>query len=128
MAGMSAPTPPPGSPYSQPQAPLSPTDEKTWSVLVHIGGIFFSWVAPLVGYLVFKDRGPFVRHNSATALNFHLTLLIAYVVGIITSFFFVGILVIFAASIIAIVFGIMAAIATSNGQWYRYPLAIEFVR
>ena len=35
----------------------------------------------LIGYLVLKDRGPFVRAHTATALNFQLTLLIAYVVG-----------------------------------------------
>ncbi|HWH97507.1 MAG TPA: DUF4870 domain-containing protein [Pseudolysinimonas sp.] len=120
---MSQPTP-----YSQPSPPLSPADEKTWSVLVHIGGIFFSWVAPLIGYLLLKDRGPFVRYNVVAALNFQLTLLIAYVIGIATSFFLVGILIIFAASVLAIVFGILAAIATNNGQYYRYPFAIDFVR
>jgi uncharacterized Tic20 family protein len=26
------------------------------------------------------------------------------------------------------VFGIMAAIAANNGQYYKYPLSIEFVR
>jgi uncharacterized Tic20 family protein len=125
---MSAP-PPPTNPYaSAPQPPLNPADEKMWAMLVHIGGILFSWLAPLIVYLVLKDRGPFVRAHSATALNFQLTLLIAYVVGVITSLFFVGFLVIFAAAILALVFGIMAAIAANNGQYYKYPLSIEFVR
>lgn len=127
MADMSDATPPP-NPYATPQPPLSPADEKTWSVLVHVGGILFGWVAPLVGYLVLKDRGPFVRFNMVTALNFHLTMLIAFIVGVVTSFFFVGFLVILAASTLVLVFGILAAIATNNGQYYRYPIAIEFVR
>jgi uncharacterized protein len=122
---MTEPTP---GPYSQPSPPLSPADEKTWSVLVHIGGIFFSWVAPLVGYLLLKDRGPFVRYNTIAALNFQLTLMIAYVVGIVTTLFFVGILIILAASVVGVIFGILAAIATNNGQYYRYPFAIDFVR
>jgi uncharacterized Tic20 family protein len=120
---MSEPTP-----YSQPSPPLSPADEKMWSVLVHIGGIFFGWLAPLIGYLLLKDRGPFVRYNVVAALNFQLTLLIAYVAGFATVFFIVGFLIIFAASVLAIVFGILAAVATNNGQYYRYPLSIEFVR
>lgn len=124
---MSAP-PPPAGPYHAPQPPLSPADEKTWAVLVHLGGIFFSWVAPLIVYLVLKDRGPFVRAHSAAALNFQLTLLIAYVVGAITALFLVGFLIIFAAAILALVFGIMATIAANNGQYYQYPLAIDFVR
>ena len=124
---MSAP-PPPAGPYSAPQPPLSPADEKTWAILVHVGGILFSWLAPLVIYVVLKDRGPFVRAHSATALNFQLTLLIAYIVGAITTLFLVGFLIIFAAAILALVFGIMAAIAANNGQYYKYPLTIEFVR
>ncbi len=124
---MSAP-PPPAGPYSAPQPPLSPADEKMWAILVHVGGILFSWVAPLVIYLVLKDRGPFVRAHSTTALNFQLTLLIAYIVGAITTLFLVGFLIIFAAAILALVFGIMAAIAANNGQYYKYPLTIEFVR
>ena len=95
---------------------------------MHVGGILFSWLAPLVIYVVLKDRGPFVRAHSATALNFQLTLLIAYIVGAITTLFLVGFLIIFAAAILALVFGIMAAIAANNGQYYKYPLTIEFVR
>jgi uncharacterized Tic20 family protein len=116
------------SPYSQPSPPLSPADEKTWSVLVHVGGIFLQWIAPLIGYLLLKDRGPFVRYNMVAALNFQLTLLIAYVVGVATTFFLVGILILLAASVLGIVFSILAAIATNNGQYYRYPFAIDFVR
>jgi uncharacterized Tic20 family protein len=116
------------NPYSQPSPPMSPADEKIWSVLVHIGGILFQWIAPLIGYLLLKDRGPFVRYNTVAALNFQLTLLIAYIVGFATAFFIVGFFIVLAASVLAIVFGILAAIATNNGQYYKYPLSIEFVR
>jgi uncharacterized Tic20 family protein len=125
---MSASTPPPANPYATPPQPMSPGDEKTWSILVHLGGIFLAWLAPLIGYILLKDRGPFVRAHVVTALNFQLTLLIAYVVGVVSSLFFVGLLVILAAAILAVIFSIMAAVAASNGQYYRYPLTIEFVR
>jgi uncharacterized protein len=121
-------TPPPGNPYASTPQPMSPTDEKTWSILVHLGGIVFAWLAPLIGYIVLKDRGPFVRAHTVTALNFQLTLMIAYVVGVITSLFFVGFFLLLAAAVVGVVFSIMAAVAASNGQYYRYPLAIDFVR
>lgn len=125
---MSSSTPPPANPYATPPQPMSPADEKTWSILVHLGGIFLAWLSPLIGYFVLKDRGPFVRAHVVTALNFQLTLLIAYVVGVVSSFFLVGFLVIIAAAVLAVVFSIIAAVAASNGQYYRYPLTIEFVR
>lgn len=121
-------TPPPADPYASTPQPMSPTDEKTWSILVHLGGIVFAWLAPLIGYIVLKDRGPFVRAHSVAALNFQLTLLIAYVVGVVSSLFFVGIFLLLAAAVVGVVFSVIAAVAASNGQYYRYPLAIDFVR
>src|SRR4051794_17877570 len=98
------PPPPPPAPNSYPAAnpyavaaqPLSAADEKLWATLVQVGGIVFGWIAPLIGYLVLKDRGPFVRAHSASALNFHLTMLIGYVVGFMLAIVLIGYLLIFA--------------------------------
>jgi hypothetical protein len=116
--------------YQQPAAaqPLSPSDEKLWSTLTHVGGILFSFVVPLITYLVFKDRGPFVREHTRQALNFTLTMLIAYVAGSILTVIVVGGLVVFAAWVLSIIFGIMAAVAANKGEMYRYPLAIQFIK
>lgn len=115
------------NPYQVSQ-PLSPSDEKLWSNLVHLGGIFFNFLPALIGYILLKDRGPFVHQHTATALNFQLTLVIAYVVGTITSLLLIGFLILGAAFIANIVFSILAAIAASNGQYYEYPLAIKFIK
>jgi uncharacterized Tic20 family protein len=119
--------PPPQTPYATTQ-PLSPSDEKLWSTLTHIGGIFFGFLAPLITYLVFKDRGAFVRHHTAQALNFQLTLLIAYIVCSILFFVIIGFFLIAAVAIVAIVFPILAAVASNKGEWYRYPLTIPFLK
>jgi len=106
---------------------MSPSDQRLWSTLTHVGGILFGFLAPLITYLVLKDRGPFVRAHTATALNFQLTLLIAYVAGYILTFILIGILVLFAAWVASIVFGIIAAIAANKGEFYTYPVAIKFL-
>ena len=124
---MDAMTDQPQSPYQQP-APMSPTDERLWSTLVHVGGIFFHVLPALIGYLVLKDRGPFVREHTRTALNFQITLIFAYVLGGILLIVGVGILIIIAAVILNVVFSILAAIAANNGQPYRYPIAFELVK
>lgn len=126
MAGMTEQ--PPSNPYATAQQPMRPEDEKLWAVLTHLGGIFFPVVVPLVVYLVLRDRGPFVRQHTATALNFHLTMLIAYAIGVITSWLIVGLFVILAAALLVLIFGIMAAVAAGRGEFYTYPLAITFVR
>ena len=118
--------PPPANPY-QAQTPMNPTDEKLWATLIHIGGILFGPLPALIGYIVLKDRGPFIRAHTATALNFQLTLLITYAVGWILTIVVVGFFILAAAWVLAIVFGIMAALAANRGQYYTYPLSIKFV-
>ncbi|KJL40070.1 hypothetical protein RS81_01659 [Microbacterium terrae] len=107
---------------------MSPADEKLWATLINVGGVFFSFFPALIGYLVLKDRGPFVRAHSATALNFQLTLIIAYIVGSILSVIVIGIFILIAAYVLNIVFCIVAAVKANQGQWYTYPMAIAFVR
>jgi uncharacterized Tic20 family protein len=118
----------PGYGAPQAQQPLRPEDEKLWATLIHVGGILLSFVAPLVGYLVLKDRGPFVREHSRVALNFQITMVIAYVIGGATSFLGIGVLITLAAAIVVIVFGIIAALAANRGEYYKYPLSIEFIK
>ncbi|TFC66237.1 DUF4870 domain-containing protein [Cryobacterium sp. TMT2-4] len=106
---------------------MNPADEKLWATLVHVGGILFYFVPALIGYIVLKDRGPFIRAHTATALNFQLTLLIAYAVGGVLTIILVGYLVLLAAFVLMVVFGIMAALAANRGEYYTYPLSIKFV-
>ncbi|MBH0009139.1 DUF4870 domain-containing protein [Salinibacterium sp. SWN1162] len=107
---------------------MSPSDEKLWATLIHVGGIFFSFVPALVGYLVFKDRGPFINAHARTALNFQITMAIAYAVSVILMLVVIGYLTMFAVAIIILIFSIIAAVAANNGQAYKYPLTIEFIK
>lgn len=153
----STPTgPAPGHPPEQPvggpaqpfpagrgPAPMTPSDETTWSTVSHLSWLAGSLVAlpflgPLVLFLVLKDRGPYVRHHTVEALNFQLSLLVyglgLSVVGGLLSVVTLGLLVpVWALAggallVAGVVLTVMAAVAASRGQWYRYPLTIRFVR
>lgn len=125
----STPPPPPGAPGPGPEqnVAMSPQDQRLWATLIHIGGIFFSFVPALVGYLVLRDRGQFVRDHSATALNFQITMLIANVVAGILWVVVIGIFLSIAVWIVTIVFSIIAAVKANQGEPYVYPVAIKFV-
>ena len=47
--------------YQGQQAPMSPSDERLWATLTHISIPFFGFVGPLIAYLVFKDRSPWLK-------------------------------------------------------------------
>jgi len=119
---------PPTDPYQAAPQPLSPSDERLWATLIHVGGIFFGFIPALVGYLVLKDRGAFIRAHSLTALNFQLTMLIGYIVGYILTLVFIGFIVLAAVGIVILIFSIIAAIAANKGEQYSYPLTIQFIK
>ena len=120
------PNQPPSPPYgggAQPSQPLNPADEKLWATLIHVGGIFFNFIPALIGYLVLKDRGPFIRAHSATALNFQLTMLIAQVVSGFLWLLFIGMFLTLAVSIVT-----FSPIASANWPSARPTIAGACVR
>ena len=119
---------PPQNPYQAAPQPLSPSDERLWATLIHVGGIFFVFLPALIGYLVLKDRGAFIRSHTLTALNFQLTMLIGYIVGYVLLVVVIGGLVLLAVAVVTIIFSIIAAIAANKGEFYTYPLTIAFIK
>ncbi len=103
------------------------SDPRSMATLAQVLGLVTGWLGPLIIYLVNGDKDPFVKHHSSEALNFHLTVLIAYLVSFVLMFVLVGFLLIFVVIILSFVFSIQAAIAANRGEWYRYPVSIRMV-
>ena len=113
--------------------PMSQQDEKTWATLVHLAPFLAAvvgipFLGPLIVFLVFKDRGPFVRFHAAQALNFQIIITIAFWVFGLLSFVLIGIPFLIATGIAWVVLSIVAAIKANNGEWYRYPMTPELVK
>jgi uncharacterized protein len=130
---------PPGqAPYGGPPAPggpqpLPPEQERTWAMLAHLSAFVAAYVAlgflgPLVVMLVLGPRSAFVREHAAEALNFNLTWLIYIFVSVILAFVLIGIPILILLAIAYLVLVIVAAVRANNGEQYRYPITIRFVR
>jgi uncharacterized Tic20 family protein len=119
-----------GSPYQQQQPPpLTPSDERMWSVFAQVGPFLLAFIAPLVIWLVLKDRSRFVDQEAKESLNFQITLVIASVaIGIISLVTFGLGTILYLAFIAAIIFMILAAVENGKGAPYRYPVNIRFIK
>ncbi|KAE8763013.1 DUF4870 domain-containing protein [Georgenia thermotolerans] len=114
--------------YGYQTPPMSPQDQRLWATLIHLSGLIFPLLGPLIGYLVLKDRGQFVEDQTKEALNFHITLTILGVIISIVAVITFGIgSILFLYYIAAIVFMILAAVAANRGERYRYPLTWRLV-
>ncbi|HSX68851.1 DUF4870 domain-containing protein [Nocardioides sp.] len=129
------------NPYAPPPASaiqLTPQEERSWSIGVHVvtGAAMvlsagtLGFVAALVVYLMYKDRGPFVRHHSANALNIQLTSLVwgvaVFVFGIVT--IGVGWALFLVIPFVAGALHLLGAMAAFRGEWTNPPLTIRFIR
>jgi uncharacterized protein len=141
---VSAPYPGPAGPPGPPphRSGLS-SDVRGWGVAAHLSAFVGAWVVlaflgPLVVWLLGRERHGFVDHHAKEALNFNLTLLVVMVVGGLLAVvgavltLGLGLLVILpvaaAVGLGWIVLTIIAAVKAWDGEAYRYPLTIRFVR
>ena len=74
------------------QAPASVSDENTWGIISHISIPFFWFIGPLIGYLLYKDRSPYLKEVTTEALNFSILYSIVQVAGWILSFITFGLI------------------------------------
>lgn len=105
----------------------SSSDDNNMAMLAHVLGIITCFIGPLVLYLTIKDK-PYVIEQSKEALNFQITIAIGYVIGAILTVIFIGGLIYAAAGILSLIFGIIAAMAASKGEHYRYPISIRMIK
>ena len=118
---------------------MSPESARQWAMLAHLSAfagliIGFSFLGPLVVYLIKKDEDAFVADQAREALNFNLSALLYFAVAGILTFVLIFVIIglLFIPLILAMAVGwvvlvIVAAVAANRGQAYRYPLTIRFV-
>ncbi|MEO1235173.1 MAG: DUF4870 domain-containing protein [Planctomycetota bacterium] len=110
-----------------------PQEERTWAMLSHLSALagyvipFGSIIGPLVVWLIKKDTMPFVDEQGKESLNFQITVAIAFVCCIPLVFIIIGIFLIIALGIVALVLMIVAAVKANNGEHYKYPFALRLV-
>jgi uncharacterized Tic20 family protein len=84
-------------------------------------------IAPLVVWLVFKDRSAFLDRTGKEALNMQISYLIYGLVSGFSIVLLVGILLFPVVMLAWLVLMVVATVKVSSLEDYRYPLVIRFV-
>ena len=112
-------------------------EEKNWAMLSHIAAfvaliplipVIGMVLGPLVVWLLKKEDMPLVAQNGVEALNFNISMFIAYCVAIILCFILIGIPILVGLVIFHFIVTILAAIKASEGGVYKYPFSMRLVR
>ena len=107
---------------------LIPTnDEKNIATITHLGGTVFSFIPSLIVWILKKDDSAYLSDQAKEALNFQITMLAAQFVAGILMWIVIGFILFALVWLFNIVFCIIAAISTSKGETYRYPLCLRLI-
>jgi uncharacterized Tic20 family protein len=121
-------------------------EERQWAMFAHlsalVGGLVTSgwagnlgfFIGPLVIWLLKRDTMPFVADQAKEALNFAITVSIAFLALLLLTILSLGVGALLTVplmmviGIAALVLCIIAAIKANEGVAYRYPFALRFVK
>ena len=114
--------------------PLS-KEVRNWAMGVHMialvgllgNGIGF-FIGPLVLWLVKREEHPFIDEQGKEAVNFQLTMMLAFFVAALLIFVVIGIFLLPLLGVVDVVLTIIASMRASTGEHYRYPFSIRFVK
>ncbi|MFW5469923.1 DUF4870 domain-containing protein [Knoellia sp. CPCC 206435] len=119
---------------------LDPAQQRQWGMFSHLIGVaamvfsagLLGFVSTLAVFLLYRERGDFVRRHAANSVNVQITMGVLTIVGIIFCLTVIGLVVgiplIIAAWGWAFVVHILGAIKANNGEIWDPPLTPRFVK
>lgn len=99
-----------------------------WAMIAQLSGIVIGFIGSLVIMLVFGPRSSFVKSQSTEALNFQITIAIAYLVSIVLTLVVIGAFLLIVVWVVNIIFCIIAGLKNNAGEEYRYPFTLRLVK
>jgi len=118
-----------------PQVSVTASNTRTWSVLCHASallGLFFHFLGhifgPLIVWLAKRGDAAEIDAHGKESLNFQLSMLIYDAIAAILCIVLIGIPILIGLWVLNTVLVIVASIKASEGQLYRYPLTIRFIK
>nr|WP_281366914.1 DUF4870 domain-containing protein [Janibacter alkaliphilus] len=117
-------------------ASVTPEEERNLGMIAHLAPAILlplsagtaGFVVSLVIFLVYKDRGPFVRAHAANSLNVQIITGIVLLLSVPLMFVLIGFITYPAALVFAVVVHVIGAMKANQGQWWNPPLTPTFVR
>ena len=104
-------------------------DDRNLAMLTHISGILLGFIVPLIIWLTNKDKPEkrWLTTQALEALNFQITMAIVFIGCMVLTVILIGALLTPLVWILDLVFCIIAGMAASRGENYRYPFALRLL-
>ncbi|GLQ97135.1 DUF4870 domain-containing protein [Dyella mobilis] len=119
----------PSDQAAPPSEPVVSSNDRNLAMLTHLSGFVLYVIMPLVVWLMHKDRPEksYLTGEAKEALNFQITMLIAWVVSGILQVILIGFLLMAIVWVANLIFCVIAAAKVSADGHYRYPFTLRLV-
>jgi len=102
-------------------------DERLFSMLIYLLSFPFPILGPLVIWLLKRDESEFVDYHGKEYFNFFVSYFIYSAISGFLVLLLIGIPMLIVLGIMGVVFTIIAAVRSYQGERYRFPMIIRFV-
>jgi uncharacterized Tic20 family protein len=109
-------------------------DERMWGMLCHLSALagfvipFGNLIGPLVVYSMKKDEYAFVADQGKESLNFQISVLVYLIISGIAVLLVIGIFFLMVIGLFTLILTVVASVRANDGEFYRYPLCIRFIK
>ena len=114
--------------------PNKERETRTWAMFLHFS-LLAGYVAPIAGliapiiiWLVQKDKLPGIDEHGKVVVNWLISLILYLILSVLLSFIFIGIPMLIVLIVATIIFPIIGGIKANDGQLWKYPLSIRFFK
>ncbi|MCK4815745.1 helix-turn-helix domain-containing protein [bacterium] len=103
-------------------------ESKFWLPILHLSGLFLLLIPPLIIWFLKKDKIENIRIQGVDVINFQLSMLLIVIPSGILAFLVITIPIIIFIGVFSTVIIIINTIKVTNGQPYKYPMSIHFLK
>ena len=113
-----------------PPSGAAPQEDRTIALITHLSGIITGFIVPLIIWLINKDKPEksWLTDQSKEALNFQITITIAFVICVVLSAVLIGAFLMPIVWLVNLIFCILGGVAANKGEAYRYPFALRLIK
>ena len=103
-------------------------DEKLWGLLAHVLALVSLFFGPILVLVVKGNESKWVKAHAIEALNFSITLFIAYLMCVPLVIVFIGFFLLCPLALAGVILHLIAGVKAFQGGSYRYPIAFRFLK
>jgi len=107
---------------------------KSYCMLIHLSQLSsivapgLGFVMPLVMWVANKDKNEEIDQHGKVTLNWVISLVIYSIICGVLTLIFIGVIGFIVLALLNFLFAIIAAVKANNGELWRYPLSISFLK